>query len=394
LEWAGGNLESFKKGSAAIQMMLDIEITPQGLEEIILKLGQERATLRDAEVEAFQGRKLKPRYQEAPPVAVAFLDGGRAQVRESGAARGVHEPAWTETKVANLSTYTEVSFPLDPQPDPPAKFLDPPEVARLAREMKGSSGKAPADDKRQSAKVKPPETSKPSEPRTRPEPKVRTVVATTESCEGFGPMVAAEAMRRGFFGAKKKAALGDGSAWIWGLVASHLVGFIPILDWVHLVTHLYAAAQAAYKGVAEKAWNLYVKLLRLAWAGSVTELLEELQKHARRLGAPPDKCSDEDPRKILAQAIGYVEGNRDKIDYPRYRREGLPISSAPVESLIKEVNLRVKGTEKFWTREGLEAVLQVRAAHLSADGRAKDHWVKRPLGRAAGSSLFRPRQGA
>lgn len=92
--------------------------------------------------------------------------------------------------------------------------------------------------------------------------------------------------------------------------------------------------------------------------------------------------------------MAYVEKNKDKMDYPRYRREGLPISTAPVESLIKQVNMRVKGTEKFWTKEGLEAVLQVRAAHLSEDGRAEGHWAKRPLGYAARSSLFRPRRAA
>jgi hypothetical protein len=36
-----------------------------------------------------------------------------------------------------------------------------------------------------------------------------------------------------------------------------------------------------------------------------------------------------------------------------------------VESLIKEINYRVKGTEKFWDNpEGAEAILQLRAAVL------------------------------
>jgi hypothetical protein len=44
----------------------------------------------------------------------------------------------------------------------------------------------------------------------------------------------------------------------------------------------------------------------------------------------------------------------------------LPITSCLVESLIKEFNRRVKGTEKFWNRpQGAEAILQVRAAQLS-----------------------------
>jgi hypothetical protein len=36
------------------------------------------------------------------------------------------------------------------------------------------------------------------------------------------------------------------------------------------------------------------------------------------------------------------------VDYPRYRKLGLPVTSTLMESLVKEFNLRVKGTEKFW----------------------------------------------
>jgi hypothetical protein len=57
-----------------------------------------------------------------------------------------------------------------------------------------------------------------------------------------------------------------------------------------------------------------------------------------------------------------------------------------VESLIKEMNYRVKGTEKFWDRpdladdqpEGGEAILQVRAALLSDDDRLQRHLESRP----------------
>lgn len=389
LEWAGGNLESFAKGAAAIDKMLELVITPAGLCAVTEKLGRERASLRDAEVKAFQNGKLRPLYVEAPAVAAVAMDGGRGQVRASGAARGVHAPAWTETKVADLSTYSDITFPVDPQPEPPKQFLDPPKVVELVRQMKGFSGGAPAEERRRPVKTKEPEDPKPAGERTSPRRKVRTVVATTGNCDQFGPMVAAEAMRRGFFGAKKKAALGDGSLWIWGIVAFHLVGFTPILDFLHLLAHLYAAAQAAHKAEAGKAWSLYVRLLKLAWAGNVATLLESLKEHAERLGEPPENCAQDDPRKILARTVDYVDKNKDKMDYPAYRREGLPISSAMVESLIKQVSRRVKGTEKFWDNQGLEAILQVRAAYLSEDGRGEAHSGKRPLGRAASRSLFR-----
>jgi len=67
------------------------------------------------------------------------------------------------------------------------------------------------------------------------------------------------------------------------------------------------------------------------------------------------------------------------MNYPTYRRQGLPVMSSLVESLIKEVNQRVKGTEKFWDRpEGAKAILQVRAALLSDDDRLASHIENRP----------------
>jgi hypothetical protein len=44
---------------------------------------------------------------------------------------------------------------------------------------------------------------------------------------------------------------------------------------------------------------------------------------------------------------------------------GLPITSAYVESTIKQLNRRVKGSEKFWSETGAEALLQLSADYLS-----------------------------
>ena len=67
------------------------------------------------------------------------------------------------------------------------------------------------------------------------------------------------------------------------------------------------------------------------------------------------------------------------MDYPRYRRLGLPVTSAWMESLVKEVNYRVKGTEMFWNDpEGAEAILQVRAAARCDDDRLTRYLSTRP----------------
>jgi hypothetical protein len=194
--------------------------------------------------------------------------------------------------------------------------------------------------------------------------------------------------RRGLHKAAWKACVCDGQKYNWTIWALHLImlGFIPVLDFLHLVVYLYAAACAAEGKGTEAAWALYEVWLRQAWSGEVQALLRGLKAVGTRLGKPPEGAKDDDPRKVVWEAIGYVTNNKDKMDYPRYRKLGLPISSASVESTIKRINRRVKGSEKFWLEGGGEAVLQVRAAYLSEDGRAERYWAEpRPRGRAVGA---------
>ena len=92
-------------------------------------------------------------------------------------------------------------------------------------------------------------------------------------------------------------------------------------------------------------------------------------------------------RQTAEVSIGYLENNRSRMNYPEYRRAGLPVTTAWMESLVKQINDRVKGTEMFWNNpEGAEAILQVRAAALSDDDRLGKYLRTRP-----GSALIRRR---
>jgi len=223
----------------------------------------------------------------------------------------------------------------------------------------------------------------------KPQRLVRTAVATMQGTEAFGWMVAAEAMKRGFYDARHKAIVGDGGNWIEPLGQMHFPGWVQVLDFLHLLMHLYAAATAAYRGQAKLAWRLYERMLRAAWSGKVDQVQAALEEQAERLGPPPPKAAENDPRQIVAKSLAYVRKNAERMNYPQYRREGLPVTSAAVESLIKQFNQRVKGTEKFWLRGGAEAVLQVRAAYLSDDGRGEEFHCHRPRGRAVGQGRRR-----
>ena len=213
---------------------------------------------------------------------------------------------------------------------------------------------------------------------------VRTVVASMCGAEDFGYILATEAYLRNLDLAQRKGYVCDGQACNWTIWDAHFRehGFVPILDFLHLLTYLYSAAQAA-GGTAEQQWARYEVWLRWAWAGEREKVWAALQAAAAKAGAPPKDASEQDPRSILADAARYVENNLSRMDYPRYRKLGLPSSSAPIESVVKQFNRRIKGTEKFWLISGGEAVLQVRAAYMSQDGRVERLWSRpRPHYRA------------
>lgn len=86
-----------------------------------------------------------------------------------------------------------------------------------------------------------------------------------------------------------------------------------------------------------------------------------------------------DVRRGVAAGLSYLSNNAARMDYPRYRRLGLPTKSRLVESLVGDVNGRVKSTQKYWNRPGgAEAIRQVRAAYPSEDGRLQRYFAQRP----------------
>jgi hypothetical protein len=134
------------------------------------------------------------------------------------------------------------------------------------------------------------------------------------------------------------------------------------------------------------------RMLRDAWGGRVQQVIDTLKSQSERMRA--DASNARDACHVVELAMQYVERNRQRMDYPRYRRLGLPVSSALVESLIKQINQRVKGTEQFWNTGGLEAVLQVRAAYLSEDDRSERLYEQRPRGPAVGRNRAKAFQQA
>jgi hypothetical protein len=345
------------------------------------QVGGELVEQRDRRADRGRG-KVAVRVACTPEVVAVEIDGGRIRTRAAAAGPGVHEAQNKEDKIACLVTLDSPVHARDPQPEPPPSLLLPRRVQRLVQQMAGQAGEA-ADDT-----AEPPENQAeqpadghgPEPAPWAPRKRLRTCVASLAGSEAFGRVVAAEAKERDFYRAARKAFVADGAAYNWKLQQRRFADFVPIADFLHVLCYVYRAAWAL---AAEevKRWDQYAQWLRACWQGRVAEVIEQLRDWQGRLGRPPsgEELAATDPRRAVAEALSYFGHNEGRMKYPQYRRAGLPTTSSLVESLVGEVNARVKGKQKYWNRgAGAEAILQLRAALLSEDGRLDRYLGERP----------------
>jgi hypothetical protein len=387
---AGGRLHSFADAAFAVGLT-GLSISARHVQQLTQEVGAELAQTVDGKAERRRRRQPSERVGPPPDLVAVEVDGGHLRTRAADGGPGVHQAQNQEDKVACLVTLQGDAHAQDPQPEPPPSFQKPRRVQRLVRQMAGQAAEAsgadpePADTSQ--AADGQPEPSNPGEPAGNPgaepwAPKrlVRTCVASMVSSQAFGPLVAGEAHFRDFYRARRRAFLGDGQAYNWSIWKGYFWDFEPIVDLLHVICYLYAAAYAVRPTEAD-GWALYVSWLRACWQGRVAEVLEELRVWQGRVGVPPagEELATRDPRRVVAEGLSYLGNNQGRMDYPRYRRLGLPITSSLVESLVGEFNARVKDRRKFWKRPaGAEGILQVRAALLSQDGRLARHFAQRP----------------
>lgn len=398
-----GQVKSHKVAAQVVKLVGDIHISGRHINRLTEEIGTEMQEQRDRDTEDYVHHRRQPPQQAAPQVAVIALDGGRIQTRATGQGQGVHGQQWKEDKVACLLALEGPTFAADPHPEPPRCFLDAPRVDEMVRDIQAHHGARQENELPQLAELglgRPavaaavpdatatpaavPDTTAAATPKRDWPPQRtengRTCVATLRDSAAFGKMVAAEAYRQHFQGAKRGALLGDGGAWIWTLHEKWFSWLTPIADFVHPLTYLYVTATVLAGSVPER-WQWYVKWMTACWQGRVRAVIEELEGRLEQLGPYPGtgEPPPTEPREILRRTLTYLGHNEPRMKYPDYRRQGLPVTSSMVESLIKEVHYRVKGTEKFWDNpEGAEAILQVRAALLSDDNRLARHIEQRP----------------
>ena len=365
------------------------------IERVTERVGAVRVADRSAAVSAWEElplvqKEIAPPHLTVPEIAVVVPDGGRLQLTERQSETGTH---WHEDKAAVLLEMKAEIRTTDPCPEPPEEFLnlewadtltreigkraaaEPPRNAGTAASIEESkveefsvlTGLQRAEADRDSDAPPAPRLVGAEERRKPPEMVGKTVVATLANSRTFSKMLAATAWACGFFAATRKAFVGDGQNWLWTVFEERFkpFGFVGILDIVHALTYVYAAATAGRP--TSEGGSVYIRWITWIWKGEVARVIEELKVRQAEMGHPSEADGETSPKRIVGKALTYLTNQQSKMNYPEYRRQGLPITSAYIESAIKQLNRRVKGSEKFWSEEGGEALLALKADQISGE---------------------------
>ena len=152
----------------------------------------------------------------------------------------------------------------------------------------------------------------------------------------------------------------DGARWIWDRVRLYFPTAIQVLDFYHACEHIDSAA-AAWHGagtVNAAKWRNEARE-KLLEPGGVRMVLREILEALRK----PQNVANVD---ALRTQLRYIIQHRHRMRYFEIRSRRLPIGSGAMESGIKQLiptRLRMPGMK--WTKEGADAVLKVRSAHMS-----------------------------
>lgn len=152
--------------------------------------------------------------------------------------------------------------------------------------------------------------------------------------------------------------LGDGAKWIWDEVAATFGGErTEIVDWWHSAEHLWDLSKALHGEDTPEAtaWAEHAK--HLLWRHGPVPLLALLRE---------TPASTEEVLKVLQRERGYFTANALRMQYPLFRRQGLPVGSGAVEGGAKHlVQQRMKRAGMRWSELGARAILHLRCDALS-----------------------------
>jgi DNA polymerase III epsilon subunit-like protein len=178
---------------------------------------------------------------------------------------------------------------------------------------------------------------------------------TLQSADALFTLLKLRLKQLGIQQARLLVIIGDGASWIWNGVselrrdlALHL-RVVEIVDWGHAAGKLMPPAKVGLPEPQQQPW--FKRMRTCLKQGNVNAILDALQAL--------DLSHDTD--EVIRTTIQYFQTHETRMQYDRFRAEGLPIGSGVIESGVRRiVNLRLKGASLFWLPENAEEILYLR----------------------------------
>jgi hypothetical protein len=325
--------ESYGESIKVLERILDLSVS---------KLALETNVREDAvDVEAFYEQKAMPSPSVEGPILVIQADGKgvpmvRAKPAPQTARRGKGEKRVKKKEAIVTAIYTIEPYLRTPQ-----------HVAEaLLRDLE-------QDNETSSTALSPP---------TRPAPVGKELRATLAGkATAFERLARRVAQREGPH-TRHRVALTDGAESLQRQVRDRLSRFTLVLDIIHAVEYLWAAANALLGETNPDRTPWVQKQLLHILSGRTSTVIQALENCVR------DPALSDSQRRALNTTIGYYQRNLPYMRYDLYLAQGWPIATGVVEGacghLVKD---RMEQSAMRWTQPGAQAVLDLRAVRINDD---------------------------
>lgn len=300
----GLQAKSFDLAAEAYSEAVGGSMSSDSLQRVTEKWGKAVEVRRKAQAEQVYGDAEPERAESVPPASVIAPITKQANISTDGGMILLRQEGWKEVKLCVIS---EVHL----KPGEPDASESTPDLRVTLKQHSYQAGLWDADD--------------------------------------MGQHQYLEGIRRGLDGCRRLSSVNDGAVWIERITATNYPSAVQITDWGHADERLWNVAKAAFgEGTARtQQWaETYVDQL---WYGRVENVVSAL--HA--LDWEHITCTDN-----IRSSPGYFELRQAKMDYARFRQQGLPIGSGTAESGINTVvHHRMKRQGRGWNRENGQAML-------------------------------------
>lgn len=318
----------FQEAMDAIEELTEVRIPKRSAENLLID-----ASL---DFESFYARRAGGRDQESGPILVGSIDcKGIPMVKPEPARKPVRRGKGEKANKKKMATVAAV-FTQRPRlrtPEDVVKSLFDTEI-KPRRKSRAGNG---------------------------PERK-RVWASLLLGKEGFIQDVKKEMDRRDIHGAKDRVIVTDGERALQRLVCKTMKGVLLVLDFLHALEKLWAAAYVFHPEGSEQAKSFVRQRALRILQGDVGQVVKGLRQIVTKRRLKGQK------RKTLLAVAGYYYRNRSRMRYHKYLAKGLPIASGSVEGACKNlIKDRMERSGMRWSLAMAEAMVKMRAVYLSGD---------------------------